>query len=125
MKYEEINTSANQDKLQLSDHTAQIYQDSLYVYGGRKGQEFYRNHPTNELWSFNLGKRRPFETLAWKLWKPLGESPGPRERASSFLFDHHLCIYGGKGAVEGDPKIKDFFMLNLSNLLKILKFFNI
>jgi len=46
----------------FSKHTAQIYQDGLYVYGN-VGQPSYNQKANKELWSFDLSM-----ILAWKFF---------------------------------------------------------
>ena len=127
VKYEELQTNF---KLKRNYHTTQIYQDCLYIYGGK--DEYYEEDPLlSELWSFNLSKIFSFpyfqkiDTSTWKLCEPFGEGPGPRERASSLLVDDNLIIYGGRNNESNDPKMKDFFILNMSHSFTQSKIFKL
>lgn len=70
VKYEKIEKNENPERV---GHTAQIYQDSLYIYGG------FGDIPPNQLLKFDLN------TLEWTELEPLGEGLGQE-------FPHLLTI---------------------------------
>ena len=131
MKYEEINVNGEQLKVEM--HTAQIYNDCLYVYGGK----IYKLHYDKEkaLWSFDLSQKfcisfsilnSLIDTLTWKMCQSSGEIPGLsstnfrllksldfKHRRSSFILQDNLYIYAGEEFYQ-DAYTKDIFVLNLS-----------
>jgi len=85
---------------QISHHTAQIYNDCLYIYGGMDSHSSSRN----DLWCFDI------KAKAWKGSKRVGEDSRVGGTVYSFLIQDNLYIYGG------GLNMRTISVLNLNSL---------
>ncbi len=67
-----------------TDHTAILYEHSIYIFGGYDGQRRF-----NDLFLLDL------ETLEWSRVEGDGDLPGDRFGHSAVLYDHSMYIFGG------------------------------
>jgi len=131
----EIQVKGNEPGPQLSGHTAQIYEDALYVYSGTK------KGPS--LWKYDLSKRYSFFDCwkfivkeSWALLNPACEGPGfslekfiwlmilgLRKHSSSFINENNMYIYGGTSSGQENPAKSDIFALNFSIIWNSLTFY--
>ncbi|EGG13809.1 Ras guanine nucleotide exchange factor [Cavenderia fasciculata] len=86
-----------------SGHSASLYEDTFYVFGG----EGIDNNPTNDFFSFN------FST---KTWASISNSNGPSPRSyhSSLIYNNALYIFGGEG---GNSSKNDLFVYSFDTQL--------
>lgn len=68
-------------------HSAVVYKDRLYIFGGTDGQFHY-----NDTWCWD------FATMTWSELKCVGYIPMPREGHSACMIDDIMYIFGGRGA---------------------------
>ena len=71
-------------------HSAVVYRDRLYVFGGTDGNYHY-----NDTWCFD------FASQSWTELKCVGYIPAPREGHSACMVDDIMYIFGGRG-VDGN-----------------------
>jgi len=92
---------------EFKEHTAQIYNDCLYVYSGEyKKQE----NAEDNVWCFDL------QSKIWKQCKTTGEGPGAQIAASSFIYQDNLYVYGGYASSLPMSSPEDISFLNLSTM---------
>jgi hypothetical protein len=65
-------------------HTAVVYNDSMFVYGGKDGE----NNKLGDIWSYN------FQTKTWEEIT-CEDSPLPRSGHSSQIYKDYMIVYGG------------------------------
>ncbi|MBX9702443.1 MAG: hypothetical protein K2X74_23600, partial [Acetobacteraceae bacterium] len=71
-----------------SGHTAVLFQNSMYIYGGRdRNQQYFA-----DIWCFD------FNTHAWRQLHPNGFAPPPTYNHSSVVFRDCFYIFGGYGS---------------------------
>lgn len=68
-------------------HSAVVYKERLYIFGGTDGQIHY-----NDTWCLD------FATMTWSELKCVGYIPMPREGHSACMIDDIMYIFGGRGA---------------------------
>ena len=71
-------------------HSAVVYRDRLYIFGGTDGNYHY-----NDTWCFDLA------TQTWTELKCVGYIPAPREGHAACMVDDIMYIFGGRG-VDGN-----------------------
>lgn len=71
-------------------HSAVVYKDRLYIFGGTDGQYHY-----NDTWCFD------WSTQSWSELKCVGYIPAPREGHAACMVDDIMYIFGGRG-VDGN-----------------------
>jgi len=107
----------------VSGHTAAIYEDCLFVFGGRNTGA--ANVGNNSLWCYDLSiylSQKDFlisqiDKRAWKLCETVGEGPKPKEGAKSWIKDGNLYIYGGSTRnSKNKVNYSELFKLNLSKI---------
>lgn len=86
-------------------HSAVVYEDSMYVFGG------YDGHYRNDFYRFNFG------TNAWTQinLKPNGNGvwPKSRYRTSTTVYKDMMFLFGGH---DGARQLNDFYCFNFSNV---------
>lgn len=70
--------------LRRSAHTAVLYKDKMYIYGGWNGHESHADFQELDL-----------RTLQWQTVSATGESPGRRRAHCAVVHDHYMYIFGG------------------------------
>lgn len=68
-----------------ADHTAVLWRDAMYVFGGFDG-----THCNNELWKYDIKSER------WTLLTTRGIAPLPRCYQSAVLYNDQMIIFGGE-----------------------------
>ena len=83
-KWKEIEALTKEKPCKRSGHSAVVYQDKMYIFGG-VDDEINR---LNDLWEFDLKK---------KTWKELKVENGPASRNShsATLFLNYMIVFGG------------------------------
>jgi len=81
-------------------HSAVVYQDSLYVFGGYDGS--YRS----DFHEYN------FLTNTWVSIPPLGRSPRARYRATCVTYKNKMILYGGH---DGTRHLSDLHLFDFNN----------
>jgi len=71
-------------------HSAVVYKDRLYIFGGTDGNYHY-----NDTWCFD------WATQSWSELKCVGYIPAPREGHAACMVDDIMYIFGGRG-VDGN-----------------------
>jgi len=105
-KYEKFNDWGRSYCPSLRNHTAQIYQDCFYVYGGETALSSSGNHP----WCYDLNKQ------TWNLCSTSGEGPRSGKNPSSFIIEDNLYIYGTESHDPDKNKNIFVFVLNLNSM---------
>lgn len=72
-------------------HSAVVYKERLYIFGGTDGQYHY-----NDTWCFD------FASMTWSELKCVGYIPTPREGHAACMVDDIMYIFGGRGADGND-----------------------
>jgi len=79
-------------------HSAVVYEDCMYVFGGYDGS--YKN----DFYKFNFTKNQ------WSRIKPIDEIwPTPRYRTSCTVVDEKMYMFGGH---DGQQQLNDFYYYN-------------
>lgn len=84
----------------LTNHTMDVYDNKLWLFGGSTGQKL-----TNDLWVFD-----PLSDK-WDKPKTFGAIPPPLEEHASVVHKDCLIVHGGKN-IQGDA-LSDVYFLNL------------
>ena len=110
----------------VSGHTAAIYQDRLFVFGGRnRGTDHVSN---NRLWCYDLSiylsQNSPLisqiEKRTWTLCDTICRGPKPKEGAKSWIKDGNFYVYGGfTRAGKNRINYSELFQLNLSKIFTL------
>jgi len=101
-----------------SYHSAQIYQDNMYILGGKERKMQKEN--TLEVWKFDLNVH------TWSFCQTTGDKPMPRHSPGSALLEDKLYLFGGqskesknifnRGDLFGNEKANDLFVLDLKTM---------
>ena len=99
-------------------HTANVYQNTMYVFGGMKQGENF----SDDLFVLTLGiiprlhvLIMNIDTLEWKLCKTI-RGPSARALHASAVHEGKLYIFGGVYRQNGiDKAFDDFYVLELGN----------
>lgn len=86
----------------LTNHTMDVYDNKLWVFGGFNGKSL-----DSDLWCFD-----PVST-SWSLVKTYGTAPPPLEEHASVVYGDLLIIHGGKKS-DGEAS-RDLFFYNFVN----------
>jgi len=85
----------------LTNHSMDIYDNKLWIFGGSTGKKL-----SNDLWNFDPLLER------WDKIKTLGTNqPPPMEEHASVIYKDLMIVYGGKN-IDGDA-LNDLYFLNL------------
>ncbi|CCH46472.1 Kelch repeat-containing protein 1 [Wickerhamomyces ciferrii] len=98
--WEWINPKDNIRPPPLTNHSMDVYDNKLWIFGGSNGKKL-----NNEIWCFDPELER------WDQIKTLGQLPKPVEEHASVIYKDLLIIYGGKDS-QGEA-VSDLFFLNL------------
>jgi N-acetylneuraminic acid mutarotase len=86
-------------------HSAVVWRDLVYIFGGWNGSE-----TLNDVYTLNL------RTNEWHKLKCTGEVPAKRDSHTANLIDNKMIIIGGG---DGRKRLNDIYELNLGNALHI------
>jgi len=92
--------------LSRSCHTAQVFENKMYVFGGLNAE----NKATNELWSLDLND------FKWTKCLQKGDVPSAHCENASALIGNKMCIFGNgsfSGSVEEGSRL---FALDIGNM---------
>jgi len=101
----EILKTKGDEKIHRFGHSANIYENSMYVFGGVDQEQ----QSSNQLWQLDLDK------LEWTRCQTKGESPTERNGHGSVLYKKQLIIFGGF-SFQKQELMNDLWLFNLENL---------
>jgi N-acetylneuraminic acid mutarotase len=105
-KWGKIEIPAGQPKPEpRSGHTAVIYQNGMYIFGGKDDE----NKKLNDFWRLDL------QTFAWtevKLSSPNAEVPMPRSGHQCDVYNHYMVLFGG--IFEITKELNDFMLYDFN-----------
>jgi Rab9 effector protein with kelch motifs len=84
-------------------HTAVLYRDKIWVFGGGNGLE-----ALNDVWTLDVNV--PMERMRWRQVETIGPKPHTRGYHTANLVGHIMIIYGGS---DGKECFSDIWALNL------------
>uniref|UniRef100_A0A0R3S6B6 Kelch-like protein 10 n=1 Tax=Elaeophora elaphi TaxID=1147741 RepID=A0A0R3S6B6_9BILA len=88
--------SANKPPLPRAKHSAIVYNDMMYIYGGLKHDpQNNRTMLCNEIWTYN------FKTREWHSPNIHGEMPPRRYQHTACVIEGKMYVYGG---IDGDRR---------------------
>lgn len=96
-KWEEVEGEGKKRPLKRACHSACVYHDSMYIFGG--GHDI---HLHNDLFRFD------FKTSEWHIMKPKGDIPTARESHLCGIIQNQLVSFGSYGVVNKTAYIYQF-----------------
>lgn len=98
-------------------HSAALYGDSMFIYGGTSERFFIME----DLLEFKFGMSKTLllsiynilETQSWNIIVGEGNRPGPRYGHAAVVHDNIMYVVGGQGI--DDKPYNDIYELNLGN----------
>jgi len=106
LTYKKITTTGGED-LKRCSHTANVYKNKMYVFGGRHHNNPVRSN--NELWSLDL------ETFIWERCETDGDEPCSRTTHCSAVFKDEFYIFGGYSD-SAESKLNDCYFLSFETM---------
>jgi len=99
----------DEDGIRRSLHSAEVYQNGLYVFGGNEEK---LSEAFNELWRLDL------ENFTWTQCKCRGDIPSPRLRHKSVIVKNKMYIFGGRDNIEPFTRNNDLFSFDFGTSKK-------
>lgn len=87
-------------------HSAVVYNDSMFVFGGYTGDIHSNSNLTNKNDLFEY----KFKTAQWSEWKFTGRMPVPRSAHGAAVYNDKLWIFAG---YDGNARLNDMWTINL------------
>jgi len=106
LRYEDIETTGG-DNFRRCSHTADIYNNQMYVFGGRCQEDPWA--ASNQLWALNL------KTFTWRECETNGDVPDTRTTHCSAVYGNKLFIFGGYSEYR-ECKINTMAFLNFDTM---------